>query len=336
MAGPFEDLPIEGLVVSPLGIVPKKESGKFRMIQHLSYPDGESVNDALDEEQCKVQYQSFDEALEIVRSQGKGALLAKVDIESAFRLLPLHPESFRLTGCHFQGAFYVDLCLPMGCAISCSFFETFSTYLHWQLYKRSGNKAIAHYLDDFLIIGPRHSAICQDTLAIFLHMLKELGVPVAVDKTVEPTTKLTFLGIEIDTGAKMCRLPREKVVKTRQAVRRLEAANKVSLREMQQALGLLNFACRIIPMGRIFNRRLEKSTSGVNKPFHKIRVTKEMKADLKIWNCFLSKFNGVRLWLAETQINQEVELFHRCSRKRWLWSLLGREMVCGQVAASMA
>ncbi|OCT80557.1 hypothetical protein XELAEV_18027368mg [Xenopus laevis] len=82
MAGPFSEKPIADLVVSPLGIVPKKETGKFRMIQHLSYPEGGSVNDALDKEQCRVQYQSFDEALEEVKKLGGGALLAKVDIES--------------------------------------------------------------------------------------------------------------------------------------------------------------------------------------------------------------------------------------------------------------
>ncbi|OCT57837.1 hypothetical protein XELAEV_18002927mg [Xenopus laevis] len=115
MAGPFEEVPIKDLVVSPLGIVPKKEPGKFRMIQHLSYPEGASVNDALDKEQCSIQYQSFEKALETVKMQGEGALIAKVDIESAFRLLPLHPDSFKLTGCYFQGVFYVDMCLPMGC-----------------------------------------------------------------------------------------------------------------------------------------------------------------------------------------------------------------------------
>ncbi|XP_041442566.1 uncharacterized protein LOC121401560 isoform X1 [Xenopus laevis] len=308
MAGPFEVIPIEGLVVSPLGVVPKKEQGKFRMIQHLSYPVGASVNDALDKEQCKVQYQSFDEALEIVKGQGDRALLAKVDIESAFRLLPLHPESFKLTGCYFQGAFFVDLCLPMGCAISCSYFEMFSTFLHWLICQRSGNAAIAHYLDDFLIIGPKQTGKCQETLLRFLQMLKELGVPVADEKTVQPTTKLTFLGIEIDTKARRCRLPRDKVEKSKQAIHNLMGTKKVTLREMQQALGLLNFACRVIPMGRIFKRRLEKATTGVKKPFHKIRITKELRADLGVWDSFLTEFNGIRLWLSETKNNRELEL----------------------------
>ncbi|XP_041438056.1 uncharacterized protein LOC121399992 [Xenopus laevis] len=307
MAGPFEEVPIKDLVVSPLGIVPKKEPGKFRMIQHLSYPEGASVNDALDKEQCSVQYQSFEKALEIVKMQGEGALMAKVDIESAFRLLPLHPDSFKLTGCYFQGVFYVDMCLPMGCGISCSFFEAFSTFLHWLLYKRSGSSAIAHYLDDFLIVGPRYGDNCQKTLVIFLQLLKDLGVPVAEEKTVLPTTILTFLGIEIDSEARVCRLPKDKVDRTTQAVKRTITAGKVTLKDMQKLLGLLNFACRVIPMGRIFNRRLEKSMAGIKKSFHKIRITKELREDLKVWDKFLTNFNGIRIWIEEARLSQELQ-----------------------------
>lgn len=59
---------------------------------------------------------------------GQGALLAKTDIESAFQLLPVHPDSFHLLGFRWQGLYLVDHCLPMGCSISCSLFVTFSFY----------------------------------------------------------------------------------------------------------------------------------------------------------------------------------------------------------------
>lgn len=40
MAGPFSSAPFPDLVVSPLGVVPKKEPNKFRLILHLSFPKG--------------------------------------------------------------------------------------------------------------------------------------------------------------------------------------------------------------------------------------------------------------------------------------------------------
>ena len=99
MAGPFSEVPVRDLVVSPLGVVPKKEPNKFRLIHHLSFPKGGSVNDAIDPEACTVSYISFDAAVAWVRHYGRGALMAKSDIEAAFRLLPVHPDSFRLLGC---------------------------------------------------------------------------------------------------------------------------------------------------------------------------------------------------------------------------------------------
>lgn len=60
MAGPFELPPVPDLVISSLGVVPKKESNKFRLIHHLSHPRGGSVNDSIDPGLCTVSYMSFD------------------------------------------------------------------------------------------------------------------------------------------------------------------------------------------------------------------------------------------------------------------------------------
>ncbi|KAM4771039.1 LOW QUALITY PROTEIN: uncharacterized protein WCC33_002845 [Rhinophrynus dorsalis] len=308
MTGPFDSSPIEGLVVSPVGVVPKKEAGKFRLIQHLSYPEG-SVNDALEKEVCSVQYQSFDEALDIVKGVGPGAMLAKVDIESAFRLLPLHPHHFKYIGCCVKGKFYVDKCLPMGCAASCAYFEAFSSFIHWALVRRTNVGTVAHYLDDFLLIGKPGSGMCEGLLKELLALLGKLGVPVAEDKTVWLCTRLSFLGIEIDTKEEKCRLPVDKVVKARQLERQAKEAKKLELCKVQELLGVLNFACRVIPMGRVFNRRLEKSTAGVTKSHFKIRMMRQLKADLEVWDRFLQDFNGVCLWRGPEQSNKELQLF---------------------------
>ena len=82
IAGPFQSMPLPDLIISPIGLVPKSEPGKYRLIQHLSYPDGSSINDGIDRDMCTVHYTSFDEAVKLVVSAGKGALMAKADIES--------------------------------------------------------------------------------------------------------------------------------------------------------------------------------------------------------------------------------------------------------------
>lgn len=111
------------LVISSLGVVPKKEPNNFYVIHHLSFLKGGLVNDAIDPDACTVSYTFFDAVVCWVRRCGKGALMAKANIELAFRLFPVHPDSFRLMGCCWQGEFYVDRCLPMGCSILCTLFK---------------------------------------------------------------------------------------------------------------------------------------------------------------------------------------------------------------------
>lgn len=40
IAGPYSDPPFSPFILSPLGVVPKKAPGQFRMIHHLSFPRG--------------------------------------------------------------------------------------------------------------------------------------------------------------------------------------------------------------------------------------------------------------------------------------------------------
>lgn len=75
----------------------------------------------------------------MVPSLGQGALLAKCESKSAFRLLPIHLLDFNLLVFTFEGAFYYDKALPVGCFVSCSAFEHFGTFLEWCLRTPSGH-----------------------------------------------------------------------------------------------------------------------------------------------------------------------------------------------------
>ena len=48
-AGPFKFPPISNLKISPVGLVPKSD-GNWRLITHLSYPEGSSVNDGISDD----------------------------------------------------------------------------------------------------------------------------------------------------------------------------------------------------------------------------------------------------------------------------------------------
>ena len=70
----------------------------------------------------------------------------------------------------------------MGCSLSCSLFEKFSIFLHWELSRRSELESI-HYLDDFLFFGSANSLECKDLMSHFEVLCLELGIPLALEKT---------------------------------------------------------------------------------------------------------------------------------------------------------
>ena len=118
MLGPFSTKPTSSLRISPIGLVHKSDNS-WRLISHLSFPSGSSVNDFIHEDFRRVKYSSFDKVVEIISSLGRSAKNGNIDIRQAFRLLIINPSDCDLMGIIFCDMYYVDKCLPLGCASSC-------------------------------------------------------------------------------------------------------------------------------------------------------------------------------------------------------------------------
>ena len=166
--GPFQYRPISTLRVSPIGLVPKKSSGEFRLIHHLSYPAGESLNDCIDPAVCSVQYSSFDQAVEMIQSLGKNCELFKLDIKNAFRLLPVSPHDFDQLGFMFDNMYYFDKCLPFGCSISCNLINRFADFSEFVGKQKSSSNNLMHYLDDFLGGGKQDLGHRRELMSVFV------------------------------------------------------------------------------------------------------------------------------------------------------------------------
>ena len=136
------------------------------MILHLSAPLGSSGNDGIDKDQFPIQYSTVDEAISLVTSFGVGAVMAKVDLQAAFRMVPVSPADWDLLGMQWQRKYYVDTCLPFGLRSAPFLFNQFAEVLNWILCQNYQVMAI-HYLDDFLIVGAPGSSgsVCGLNLA---------------------------------------------------------------------------------------------------------------------------------------------------------------------------
>ena len=224
--------------------------------------------------------------------------MAKTDIKSAFRIIPIHPDDYHLLGMTFNNSYFFDRCLPMGCSSSCAIFEAFSSSLEWLAVHKLGASGVLHILDDFLFIAETE-AKCRSDLNAFLRLCDDLGVPIAHEKTEGPLNVIQFAGITLDTVQMEARLPADKLQKCKDFLIDFRTRRKVTLRELQSLIGLLNFTCSVVLPGRAFLRRLIDLTKGVRFPHHFIRLTKACRQDILVWLKFLEHFNGKTFFLHE-------------------------------------
>ena len=268
-----------------------------------------SINDCIASENTHVQYATVADAIRLIKRAGPGCFLAKTDIKSAFRIIPIHPSDYPLLGIKWRGLYYYDRCMPMGCSSSCKTFEAFSTAIEWIARHKLEVDELLHLLDDFLFVSATYIQ-CQSNLNRFICLCNQLGIPIAPDKTCGPSTTLTFAGIELDSIKSEARLPQEKILKCVETISAFLKRKKVCLQELQSLIGLLNFATSVITPGTAFLRRLYDLTQGVQKPHHFIRLRAEVKADLRVWLTFLSSFNGVYIFRNEIWENStKLQLF---------------------------
>ena len=151
---PLSDFP--RIHISRFGVIPKSSPGKWRLIVDLSAPEGHSVNDGVREDLCSLKYVTVDDAAQAVLELGPGAQLAKVDVRSAYRIIPVHAKDRWLLGMAWDGALYVDTTLPFGLSSAPKLFNAVADTIEWIIYQQGVNP-VFHYLDDG---APRLRAMC--------------------------------------------------------------------------------------------------------------------------------------------------------------------------------
>jgi len=111
---------------------------------------------------------------------------------------------------------------------------------------------LLHYLDDFLLLGPPNSLICQNNLTTIKEVCLQLGVPLALEKVEGPSDLLTFLGIALDTQHMEASLPPDKLQCIHSKVSSWLMKKKTTKREILSLLGFLQHATKVVKPGRTF------------------------------------------------------------------------------------
>lgn len=301
VAGPFSAPPFPSLHISRFGVIPKSsQPGKWRLILDLSSPEGHSVNDGIPKPPFTVQYVSIDAFIAGILSHGRGTLLAKFDVASAYRNVGIHPVDRPLLGMKWREQYFVDLTLPFGLRSAPFIFTAIADLVEWILVHNYGVEFLRHYLDDFLTLGPPASPVCQNNLSTCVQLCERLGLPLHPGKLEGPATCLTILGIELDSVKLQARLPankRERIIallddwSVRRCCRR---------QELESLIGHLHHACKVAPQGRTFLRRMINLLCAFRRDDHPIRLNQEFFRDLTWWRELFRTWDGLSFFCLPT------------------------------------
>ena len=292
--GPLPPENCAGIVTSRMAAIPKKTPGKWRVIVDLSSPHNGSINDNLHRHLSHVSYASTDDAAMLMHFLGPGALLAKIDIQNAYRLVPIHPEDRCFLGVSWQGSVYVDCQLPFGLATAPAIFNALAEALEWIL-KSRGVHHVIHYLDDFLLLGHPNSDECAMALRTTLATCRELGVPLAEDKVEGPAPLLTFQGIELNTMTMSLGLPQDKLASLRDLLHRVQNAKCIrDAHQLQSLIGHLNHMCQVMPLGKAFLNSLFPLANNMSQGQIR-RLNTAARTDLAWWQIMLDNWSGTSI-----------------------------------------
>ena len=324
-AGPFPAPPFPITHISPLGAVPKPD-GSIRLIMDLSQPKGKSINDFISKEAFPCKYTPFDEATRLVRKAGRGCFLSKIDIKHAYRLLPVRPEDWPLLVYCWQGQYYVDLKLPFGCRSSASIFTDFADLVCW-IINQKYDLVVIHYSDDYLLISPALLELATQQNKTLLAIFRYLDIPVAEDKLLGPTTKLPFLGIDIDTEQMTISVPTPKLQAILALLPKWHGRRTATKQELLAFIGKLHHISIVVRPGRLFLRRLIDLSCTVKQLHHHVNLNRETRRDIQWWTEWLPTWNSASFIPQSRSISTLDLRLHTDASGKGLGAIYGREWI---------
>ena len=256
-----------------------------------------SVNDGIDPDEFTLHYIKLDQVIRVVSKLGVGALMAKFDVEAAYRNVPVHPSHRVLLGMKWRDQFYVDLVLPFGLRSAPFIFNSIADMVERILVNSYQIPHLLHYLDDFITAGPPRSLQCAQNLATAMEVCQRLGLPLHPGKCVGPSTVLTVLGIELDSYNQVARLPQEKLLVIQSLIGSWLPRKWCNRYELESLIGHLHHAAKVVWPGRTFLRRMIDLLCCFRRRDHPIRLNREFHLDLLWWHQFLEDWHGVSFWL---------------------------------------
>jgi len=276
--------PSRPIVVSPLGVVPKKGSQKFRLIF-----DGRYVNEHL--VIPTFTYETLAHLAEWARPNDHAFT---VDLTSGFHHLMMEEAAWPYLGFSWDGKYYVFTSGPFGLATMPWAFTMLmrAVFVH---FRRLGHRCTG-YIDDSMWFHETVSGLAA-LRRYALHVFDALGLCVNFDKSSLDIQHVhVYLGMEVDLSAGLFRVPAEKRDKLFALIRELLHADggRVPVRQLASAKG------KLVSMGWAFGLAAQFFTKAMDRDIARapawsatIALSDMSLQELRFWLAQFDTFNGI-------------------------------------------
>ena len=282
-------------VINAMGAILKseKDKDKVRLISDLSMPQDLNLNNLVKD--SRTYYDDISVARELIDPED---WLAKLDLQGAYRSVFIHPDEHELLGLKwtFRGdshpTYLKDNFLPFGSSKSPQIFMKLSRAVQFMT-QQAGFKNILVYLDDWLIIQKTKEK-CTKAQNYLITLLRLLGFQISYSKCVSPTQELSFLGVNFSTIGFNLSIPSKKISDLYFKTLDVYNAKSVTKVQLQRLLGLMNWISQIVPLSRLYTRKIYDRCNLLAAKNHMCRITEDVRWDLWWWIKELTKYNGLQ------------------------------------------
>ena len=266
--------------ISPTFSIPKKDGGT-RRIDHLSYPEGNSVNDGIDTSDQKVHFATYEQIGEVLAALHALGLFSNRDVEDAYRHVPLHPQSFPCCVSWVEGWFYVNTRGLFGLNVMPFIFSWMAETVRWIILHFTPITHCLSILDDYLLTHESDNMtpeLAAEEMRLVDSIFTELGLPLKASKSHTGVSSVVFMGIRWDIPSRTAEIPKDKCECYLEQLRSLLERRPlcIQIREYQRLVGRLTFVSPFLPCGRV---RLSKIYGDLRKAQSNFRYVVHFSRD---------------------------------------------------------
>lgn len=221
-----------------------------------------------------------------VRLMLQDYVMATIDLEDAYLLVPIHPSYRKFLRFVRKGIVYQFLALPFGLCTAPFIFTKIlrpvTTYL-----RKKGYQSVV-YLDDFLLLSPTTNR-CRANIQAHLDLLTFLGFVINFEKSVlSPTTNIKYLGFLFNSKLQTLAIPEKRRSKLLELVLNFSQKRHCSIKDFASFIGSLVSVGPAVRYGLLYTKQFEREkflalASADNVYSARMEIPRYLKIDFDWW-----------------------------------------------------